>query len=161
MLSSEKNNIMGEIVPKTFLSKKTKNEEGKENAVNEANLPGLKKKSFAMFFGGGEIWFEHLDGIFQFSDIAIAKLSEDYRTFKRPSAPGLIAFILDETAVTGELAARIAQILLHGEKRFMKVVFVGTDGRGRRAINKAMVGAPFPISYISDLEKAKEWLIPN
>ena len=42
----------------------------------------------------------------------------------------------------------------------MKVVFVGTDGRGRRAINKAMVGAPFPISFINDLEKAKEWLIP-
>ena len=82
--------------------------------MNEASLPGLKKKSFAMFFGGGEIWFEHLDGLFQFSNIAIAKLSEDYRTFKRPSTPALIAFILDDTAVTGKLAASIAEVLLYG-----------------------------------------------
>ncbi|MBN1892754.1 MAG: hypothetical protein JW780_08235 [Clostridiales bacterium] len=128
--------------------------------MNEASVPGLQKKSFAMFFDGGEIWFEHLDGIFRFSDAAVAKLSEDYCTFKRPSSPGLIAVIIDETAVTDELAESITQILLLGEKRFMKVAFVDTDGRGRRVIKKALAGAPFPISFISDLEKAKEWLIP-
>ena len=34
----------------------------------QTDLPGLAKKSFSMFFGGGEIWFDDVlirkDGIF-------------------------------------------------------------------------------------------------
>lgn len=29
-------------------------------------LPGYKKKSFSLPFAGGEIWFEHIDGLYQF-----------------------------------------------------------------------------------------------
>ena len=31
-------------------------------------LPGVKKKSFVLPFRGGEIWFEHLDGMYQYTD---------------------------------------------------------------------------------------------
>lgn len=37
---------------------------------------GLKKKSFSMFFGGGEIWFEHLDGMYGYTDLAIEKFEK-------------------------------------------------------------------------------------
>ena len=31
---------------------------------NSEELPGVRKKSFIFPFAGGEIWFEHLDGIY-------------------------------------------------------------------------------------------------
>ncbi len=33
-----------------------------EQIIEKIEL-GLKKKSFSMFFNGGEIWFEHLDSL--------------------------------------------------------------------------------------------------
>ena len=44
---------------------------------NDKILCGLNKKSFSMFFGGGEIWFEHLDGLYDRTDLAIEKLEKD------------------------------------------------------------------------------------
>ena len=41
---------------------------GQEDNMQK-DLPGLSKKSFSMFFGGGEIWFEHLDGIYEHTDL--------------------------------------------------------------------------------------------
>lgn len=40
-------------------------------------LPGFRKKSFVLHFGGGEIWFEHMDGIYQYTELAIEKLCAD------------------------------------------------------------------------------------
>ncbi|HBF15977.1 MAG TPA: hypothetical protein DDW30_09940 [Clostridiales bacterium] len=34
-------------------------------------LSGVKKKSFILPYAGGEIWFEHLDGIYQYTELAI------------------------------------------------------------------------------------------
>lgn len=31
-------------------------------------LPGVRKKSFVLPFKGGEIWFEHLDGMYQYTE---------------------------------------------------------------------------------------------
>ena len=33
-------------------------------------LPGFRKKSFILNYAGGEIWFEHLDGIYGFTELA-------------------------------------------------------------------------------------------
>lgn len=48
-----------------------------QDDIMQKDLPGLTKKSFSMFFGGGEIWFEHLDGIYEHTDLAIEKLEND------------------------------------------------------------------------------------
>lgn len=112
-----------------------------------------------MFFGGGEIWFEHLDGLYEYSSLAVEKLENDYRRFKRPSMPSLMAVNVDETDVTDELADALAEKLLNGGKRFTRVVFVGTDKYTQRKIRKALSGAPFALSFINDFEKAKEWLV--
>lgn len=55
-------------------------------------LPGVKKESFVLPFAGGEIWFEHLDGIYQYTDLAVQKLRADAEIFRRPSSPGYITF---------------------------------------------------------------------
>lgn len=122
-------------------------------------LPGVKKKSFSMYFGGSEIWFEHLDGIYSFTDIAIEKLEKDHLSFKRPSAPSLIAINLDETEINDRLIAAIANKLLNGGKRFTRVVFVGTDSYSKRKIKTALAASSFALSFINDFEKAKEWLV--
>ena len=122
-------------------------------------LPGLKKKSFSMFFGGGEIWFEHLDGIYGYTDLAIEKLERDYKQFGKPSLPSLIAVNLDETYVSDQLITAITEKLMSGSKLFTRVAFVGTDLITRRKIKKSLIGAPFALNFINDFEKAKEWLV--
>ena len=36
--------------------------------INGENLPGYKKKSFAIPYNGGEIWIENLDGMYGYED---------------------------------------------------------------------------------------------
>ena len=45
--------------------------------VDPYELAGVKKKSFILPYAGGEIWFEHLDGIYQYTELAIEKLCAD------------------------------------------------------------------------------------
>jgi len=125
------------------------------------DLPGVKKKSFSMFYGGGEIWFEHLDGIYRYTEIALNKLEKDFLEFKRPSSPGLIAINLDETTVDKRLIESIADKLLCEEKQFTRVVFVGVKKLNRSKFKKALVNAPFTYNFIDDFEKAKSWLVHN
>ncbi|MGN0674665.1 MAG: hypothetical protein ACI4KG_02855 [Oscillospiraceae bacterium] len=128
------------------------------NMIPAEELPGVKKKSFSMYFGGSEIWFEHLDGIYSYTDIAVEKLENDYLTFKRPSMPSLIAINLDETEASDKLISAIAEKLMNGGKRFTRVVFVGTDRAAKRKIKSALAQAAFALDFINDFEKAKEWL---
>lgn len=81
-------------------------------APNPDELPGVRKKSFILPFAGGEIWFEYLDGIYQYAELAIQKLRADTAVFRRPSAPGYITFVLDETRITEELISEIADALI-------------------------------------------------
>ena len=126
---------------------------------DEKSLAGLNKKSFSMFFGGGEIWFEHLDSIGSHTDLAIKKLEQDYLQFKKPSATSLIAVNLDETIVEASLITAIAEKLLRGEKRFTRVVFVGTNPFTKMKMKKALADRTFSLAFINDFEKAKEWLV--
>ena len=49
------------------------------------DLPGARKKSFLLPFAGGEIWFEHLDGMDRYTELAVQKLRADAAIFRRPS----------------------------------------------------------------------------
>lgn len=120
---------------------------------------GGNKKSFSMFFGGGEIWFEHLDGMYDYTKLVIEKLENDCLEFKRPSMPSLIAINLDETVVDDTLISVIADKLLNSGKRFTRVVFVGVDKTVKRQMKNMLAGASFALNFINDFEKAKEWLV--
>lgn len=126
---------------------------------NPEELPGYKKQSFKMAFGGGEIWFEHLDGIYTFEDLVLGKLENDSKTFCRPSMPSLICFNLDETEITERIIEAISDRLLNSNKRFTKVCFVGTDRAAAKKLKKALEYNGFALHFTNDFEKAKEWLV--
>ena len=92
---------------------------------NPRELPGFKKKSFAMAFGGGEIWFEHLDGIYDNTELVLEKLSMDRELFSKPSVTSLICFNIDETVITNEIIGNISDALVNSEKQFRKEVCYG------------------------------------
>ena len=122
-------------------------------------LPGVRKKSFILPFAGGEIWFEHLDGIYQYTDLAIQKLRTDTVTFRRPSSTGYLAFVLDETVITDALISEIADALIRPGKPFMRVAFVGADGLSCKKLKKLLYGHGFAIRFFDGIEPAKEWLM--
>ncbi|MGN1121281.1 MAG: hypothetical protein ACI4RV_02865 [Eubacteriales bacterium] len=132
-----------------------------DGACKAEELPGVKKQSFVLPFGGGEIWFEHLDGIYQFTELALAKLQADSRTFLLPSKPSQIGFVLSETQVTPTLAASIAALLCDpAKKRFTRVCFIGADGAARRILRRALGNScGFAVRFADDFEKGKQWLI--
>ena len=129
--------------------------------VQPEKLPGVKKKSFILPYAGGEIWFEHLDGIYQYSELAVEKLRKDIAAFRRPSSPGYIIFVLDETSITEKLISEIADALIKPGKQFMRVAFVGTDRLSCRKLKKLLYGYSFAIQFFDGIEPAKEWILGN
>ncbi len=127
---------------------------------NPEELPGVKKKSFALPFNGGEIWFEHLDGMYQYTELVLEKLKNDSDIFLLPSKPAYIAFVLDETLITADLIDQIAYLLCRERKQFMRICFIGTDRKSKRLLKYALCNkGTFEVDFINDMEKAKEWLI--
>ncbi len=80
---------------------------------NPDELPGGKEKSFILPFAGGEIWFEHLDGIYQYIELAIEKLRNDTETFRRPFSLGYIKWVLDFNQMKRGL---LQELSIFGEK---------------------------------------------
>lgn len=122
-------------------------------------LPGVRKKSFILPFAGGEIWFEHLDGIYQYTELAIQKLHADTAIFRRPSSPGYITFVLNETMITEKLISEIAAALTEPGKQFMRAAFVGADRLSCKKLKKLLHGQGFAIRFFDGIEPAKEWLL--
>lgn len=124
------------------------------------NLPGVTKKSFSLFYNGGEIWCEHLDGIHGYTDIAVEKLNIDYEVLRKPSKPGFIAINVAETKCEEKLLDAVCEKLTSGEKKIMRVVFVGVPIIKKSYIRNKLTDAGFEFEFINDFEKAKHWLIP-
>ncbi|MGN0493667.1 MAG: hypothetical protein ACI4F7_08475 [Acutalibacteraceae bacterium] len=124
------------------------------------SLPGVKKKSFVLPFRGGEIWFEHLDGMYQYTDLVLEKLKNDSHIFLLPSKPSQIGFVLDETLITKAIVEKIVKLLCDERKGFMRVCFIGTDRKIQQMFRGALKDKScFAFSFINDFEKAKEWLV--
>jgi hypothetical protein len=130
-------------------------------------LPGTHKQSFPMFFAGTEIWFSHLDGMHAFTEEVIQKFLRDIPRIAKPSAPALVAIILDETVVTAPLMTVLTDKLIEISSHVQKVALVGlkpaVKRRMERMFRDKMTSAEptfsvFAIHYTNDLEAAKEWL---
>ena len=128
---------------------------------NGENLPGYKKKSFVLPYNGGEIWFEHLDGIYGHEELVLNKLAGDSHIFSRPSAPAYVCFVFNETRVTGNIINAVKNSILESGKHFMKIAFVGLDRMSVRKFRKELAGKGFDINFPEGLEDAKEWLLMN
>lgn len=92
-----------------------------DSNINPEDLPGVKKKSFVLPFGGGEIWFEHLDGMYQYTELVLSKLKQDAEVFCQPSKPGVIGFVLNETVINQTVVDAIEEALCNGTKCYRKV----------------------------------------
>lgn len=119
------------------------------------NLPGYKKKSFALNYNGGEIWFEHLDGIYGCDGLTVKKLTVDVPKFTRPSSPSFTCFAFDETAVTDAVFDSVRYALLDSGKRFMKAAFCGLERKNTVKFRKAFTGRGFAVAFFDDIEDAK------
>ena len=123
-------------------------------------LPGVRKPSFVLPFGGGEIWFEHLDNMGPHTELVLDKLLNDSRSFLLPSRPAQIGFVLSETRMTKALIDEIAALLCGGQKPFRRVCFIGTDRKTRRMLQDALRNrSRFAFSFIDDFEQATAWLV--
>ncbi len=135
----------------------------KQNNILTKALPGMHKKSFAMYYGGGEIWFEQLDGMYSFTDEVMQKFIDDMPNIAKPSAPSLVAVNLDETVVDEKIVDLISDTYIKNSRYIHKVVFVGLGIYSKRLMKKAFKKRAdeyqFAINYINDFEKAKEWLV--
>lgn len=120
---------------------------------------GLKKKSFSMFFNGGEIWFEHLDSLYDQTELIKQKFMQDLLVIQRPSTSSFIAVILNESNINGEILDLIINEFSVINKQLRKVVFIGLTLKMKRYVKKRSAHTNFLIICMDDLEEAKEWLV--
>ncbi len=120
---------------------------------------GLNKKSFSLFFNGGEIWCEHLDSMYKEKELLKQKFNQDLVQISRPSTSSFIVIDLDESEVDTEILELIINSFVMLKKPLRKVVFVGLNARMKSYINKRNKNTSFTMTCIDDFEKAKEWLV--
>lgn len=118
---------------------------------------GIEKKSFELPYNGGQIWCEHLDGMGTSETEVIKKFTEDISSFSRPSVSSFMIINLDRTNINGHIAEMIVTNILDNGKTFRKIAFVGVDMRWRRTFD-CLKRKGIAIKFLSDYEKAKEWM---
>lgn len=127
--------------------------------MNEQERAGLNKRSFELSFRGGSIWCEHLDSMGGMEAEVIRKLQADACSFARPSVSARMIVNLDETVVTDAIAACVAECITGCGKRFVRIAFVGPGRREQRQIAALMQGCGAQLAFLSDYERAKEWVM--
>lgn len=120
---------------------------------------GLNKKSFSLFFNGGEIWCEHLDSLYNEKELLLNKFNQDLLQISKPSTSSFIAVNLDQSDVDKEILEHIINSFIQLEKSLRKVVFIGLTSKMKSHIKKKNMDTSFIMTCIDDFEKAKEWLI--
>lgn len=120
---------------------------------------GLKKKSFSLFFNGGEIWCEHLDSLYGEKELLKQKFEGDFIQISRPSASSFIIVVLDESDVDREILDLIIDRFVMLKRPLSKVVFVGLNLKMKGHVKKRKADISFMMACIDDMEKAKEWLV--
>ncbi len=120
---------------------------------------GLKKKSFSLFFNGGEIWCEHLDSLYGEKELLKQKFEGDFIQISRPSASSFIIVVLDESDVDREILDLIIDRFVMLKRPLSKVVFVGLSLKMKGHVKKRKADISFMMACIDDMEKAKEWLV--
>ena len=124
------------------------------------DLPGYRKKSFLLYYNGGEIWFEHLEGLLDHEDLVIEKLNDDIPYFIKPSSTSLMCFVFFETVMTDHILLAVKKAVLESKKQFAKIAFCGLDRKSQKKFKKNLSGKGFGMAFFEGLEDAKVWLLP-
>jgi len=120
---------------------------------------GYLKKSFVLPYNGGEIRFEHLDGLSDREELVLEKLAGDVNELLKPSAPAYVCFVFSETTITDNIIAAEKIPLLSADKRFPAAAFVGAEKAAVRKIKRGLSGKGFALEFFEGIEDAKEWLL--
>ena len=126
---------------------------------NGENLPGYKKKSFEIPYCGGNIWIEHLDGIYEYEELVLCKLESDINLFTKPSSTSYICFVFHETIITDCIIDMVRWAILESGKRFTKIAFVGTDRKSKRKLGRIFKNKGLCFNFADGLEDAKQWFV--
>jgi hypothetical protein len=120
---------------------------------------GLNKRSFSLFYNGGEVWCEHLDSLYGEKELLKQKFKRDLIEISRPSTSSFLVVVLDDSEIDKDILEWIVDRFVMLKKPLRKVVFVGLDLKMKNYIKKKKADISFMMTCIDDLEKAKEWLI--
>ena len=124
------------------------------------DLPGYSKKSFLLYYNGGEIWFEHLEGMYENEDLVLEKLKSDVPLFTKPSSPSFVCFVFYDTAMTDSIILAVKKALSESKKHFTKIAFCGLDRKNQKKLKRALRDQNFAVAFLDGLEEAKIWLLP-
>lgn len=121
----------------------------------------IVRKSFSAPHNNGYIWAENLDSLYDFTDVVESKFLEDMITIKRPSSPSAIAFNLNQTTVTENIATLIVDNLINAGNSVRRVCFVGLDKESLKIMKRVFKNyrVSFEFNFFDDFVKAKDWLI--
>ena len=108
----------------------------KDPDMNIKVRAGIDKKSFELFYNGGSIWCEHLDSMGDCNEKVKEKFLEDYKMFNRPSMTSFMIVNLCETEINEEIVSCITETIIHSQKRYMKIAFVGVRKPERSAFRE-------------------------
>lgn len=125
--------------------------------MNYKELAGLQKKSFELNYNNGTIWCEHLDSMGGYEKDVLAKFTEDYKQFCRPSVSSYMIINLDETEITDTIIDCITEKLIQCPKQFRKLAIVGVDRKKQKQFERLRKQTGILIKFLGDYEKAKEW----
>ena len=123
---------------------------------------GIKKKSFELYFNGGSIWCEHLDGMGGSKDKVTEKFLSDSKIFSKPSVTSYMIINIDKTTIDDEIISCIVNGIISSHKHFMKISFVGVKKRRDRvAFREIQNITGCLVSFFDDFEKAKQCTLPE
>ena len=118
------------------------------------------KESFELYYNGGSIWAEHLDGMGNREDEIINKFKEDFKKMKRPSMTSFTIINLDETNITKTISETIIDAFKQCEKDFRKIALIGVPKNKQDLFFGIGPASHAMIKFLDDYEKAKEWCLP-
>jgi hypothetical protein len=123
----------------------------------------IVRESFAMFFGGGKIFFVQLDGLHDHKALVMEKFERDMQTLKKPSAPSQMGLHLKDTAVDKEMVQSMLLQMNSPGQHMQKVAIVGLKWPDKRLFKRLLRDmdppARYAFDFFEDYEQAKMWLV--
>ncbi len=125
--------------------------------------PVIMRESFALFYGGSQLFAMELDGLHDQSALVMEKFARDVQFLRRPSAPSLTGIHLKDTHMTEEMIKAMLASMNGPGMHLQKAAVVGLKASGRRTFLRLLKAlappACFVCAFFEDYERAKEWLV--